>query len=409
MPLNEAQKAVAESDKRFRVFVAGRRTGKTYLSVRELARFGRHPNKKVMYVAPTYRMCRDIIWDDLKNRLSELGWIAKTNESRLDIELVNGTKIFLRGADNPDSLRGAGYDFVVFDETADIKPEAWTEVVRPALSAQKPPGSALFCGTPKGFNWFKDLYDNAKTEDDWVSYQFTTLEGGNVPQSEIEAARRDLDEKTFKQEYEASFETYSGVVYYSFKDDNIQPRTITEEDKILYLGVDFNVSPISCVVAVKDEDVMHIVDEIVIYGSNTDELVEEIKNRYPTKKIMAFPDPAGIQRKTSASGKTDISILENAGFNVKYKRQHPKVRDRINAVNSKLCNTNKVRTLLVDSKAKHTIKALRQHTYKEGTLIPNKDDGHDHITDALGYMIDYLYPITKDLPAPKPFQQWGAI
>ena len=407
MPLNKAQVAVATSNTRFRVFVAGRRCGKTFLSIRELARFARNPNKKVMYVAPTYRMCRDIIWDELKTKLENLGWISKTNESRLEIELVNGSKILLRGADNPDSLRGNGYDFVVFDETADIKQEAWTEVVRPALSAQKPLGSALFVGTPKGFNWFKDIYDTAKTSKDWSSYQFTTLDGGNVPSEEIEAAKRDLDEKTFRQEYEASFETYSGIVYYSFKDANIQARTITEDDKTLYLGVDFNVSPVTAVVALPTKEGLHIVDEIVIYGSNTDELVEEIKNRYPNKKIIAFPDPAGVQRKTSASGKTDISILENAGFNVKYKRVHPRVRDRINSVNSKLCNTKNERTLLIDPKAKNLIKALRQHSYKEGTLIPNKDDGHDHITDALGYMTEYLYPITKEVVVPKT-TTWGA-
>ncbi len=409
MPLNVAQTAVSGSHARFRVFVAGRRTGKTYLSVRELARFARNPNKKVLYVCPTYRMARDIIWEDLIKKLTRLRWVSKINETRLEISLVNGSKISLRGADNYDSLRGGGYDFVVFDETADIKPEAWTEVIRPALSAQKPPGSALFCGTPKGFNWFRDLYDNSKTDKDWESFLFTTLQGGNVPPEEIESARRDLDEKTFKQEYEASFETYSGVVYYSFKDENIKPRQLKEEDKVLYLGIDFNVSPVSCVVAVKDNELMHIIDEIIIYGSNTDELVEEIKNRYPNKKIMAFPDPAGIQRKTSASGKTDISILENAGFVVKYKKSHPRVRDRINAVNSKLCNSNKERMLLVDSKAKNTVKALRQHAYKEGTQIPNKDDGHDHVTDALGYMIEFMFPINKVTAKPNPFQQWGGM
>lgn len=406
MPLNKAQLAVATSLTRFRVFVAGRRCGKTFLSVRELAKAARMPNKKVMYVAPTYRMCRDIIWDDLKTKLSNLGWIAKTNESRLEIELVNGSKIMLRGADNPDSLRGSGYDFVVFDETADIKPETWTEVVRPALSAQKPPGSALFVGTPKGFNWFRDLFDTAKRDKDWSSFQFTTLDGGNVPPEEIEAARRDLDEKTFRQEYEASFETYSGIVYYGFSDENIVERKLQDE-KSLYIGIDFNVSPVTATVAIPTKDGLHLIDEIVIYGSNTEELVEEIKNRYPTQKIFAFPDPAGNQRKTSAGGKTDISILQNAGFVVKVRNSHPKVRDRINAVNSLLNNSRNEKRLLIAPKCKQSIKALRQHTYKEGTLVPDKDSGFDHITDALGYMVEFLYPITKEVIVP-PTYQWGA-
>lgn len=409
MPLNAAQNAVASSNKRFRVFVAGRRTGKTFLSVRELAKAARHPNKKVLYVCPTYRMARDIIWEDLVSKLVKLRWIKKINETRLEINLVNGSKIALRGADNYDSLRGGGYDFVVFDETADIKPEAWFEVIRPALSAQKPPGSALFCGTPKGFNWFKDLFTNAKSDDDWDSFQFTTLDGGNVPPEEIESARKDLDEKTFRQEYEASFETYSGVIYYSFTDDNIQKRTLTAEDKMLYLLVDFNRNPMSGAIAVPTKNGLHCIDEIIIYGSNTDEMVEEVRNRYPTQKIVAFPDPAGIQIKTSAGGKSDISILENAGFVVKYKRKHPAVRDRINAVNSLLCNSHKERRLLFDPKCKHTIKSFRQQTYKDGTRIPDKDSGWDHATDAVGYGVEFLFPVNKEILDYNPNQQWGAI
>lgn len=405
--LNKAQTAVATSDKRFRVFVAGRRTGKTFLSVRELAKAARFPKKKVLYVCPTYRMARDIIWEDLVSKLTRLKWIKKINETRLEVSLINGSKIALRGADNYDSLRGGGYDYVVFDETADIKPEAWYEVIRPALSAQKPPGSALFCGTPKGFNWFKDLYDNGMRGDpDWEAFQFTTLDGGNVPEEEIEAARRDLDEKTFRQEYMASFETYSGVVYYSFSNENVNKPEIGEIKQI-YLGIDFNVNPMSCVVAIPTQNGLQVIDEIVIYGSNTEELVEEVRNRYPTQKVFAFPDPAGVQRKTSASGKTDISILENAGFVVRYKRQHPAVRDRINAVNSLLNNSKNERRLLISSNAKQLIKAFQRHTYKEGTLIPNKDDGFDHITDAIGYMIEYLYPVTKEITTP-PTMVWGA-
>lgn len=407
MGLTNAQKQIFLDPKRFRVVSAGRRFGKSFLSVWEMAKVARHPNKKIFYIAPSYRMAKQIIWEDLKYQLAKRRWLKSVNETDLTVVLINDSKISLRSADNYDSMRGVSLDFVVFDEAAYMNMQVWTEVIRPALSDRQ--GSALFISTPKSLNWFKDLYDFAKTDDNWSSHSFTTLQGGNVPIEEIEAAKKDLDEKTFRQEYEASFETYSGVVYYAFGDENIVKRTITEDDKVLYCGIDFNVNPVSCVVTVPIENGFHQIDEINIYGSNTDELVEEIRNRYPTQKIVAFPDPAGAQNKTSASGKTDISILENAGFIVKYRRSHAKVRDRINAVNSKLCSTTKERKYLIDPKCKNTIKALRQHSYKEGTRIPNKDDGFDHITDALGYLIEYNYPITKEMPAPKPFQQWGAM
>ena len=400
MPLNKAQSAVAASNSRFRVLIAGRRTGKTFLSVRELARFARHPNRKVLYIAPTYQMCRDIIWKDLQNRLGKLNWIAKTNESRLELVLVNGSTITLRSGDNPDAMRGGGYDFVVFDETSDLKAELWYEVIRPALSAQKPPGEALFCGTPKGFNWLKDLYDLGEGADpDWASFQFTTLDGGNVPASEIEAARRDLDERTFRQEYEARFETYSGIIAYNFANENIMTRDEKPNPakQPLYVGMDFNLNPMSAVIMEPTKTGLHAFDEIVIQGSNTDEMCEEIKARYGDYKIIVFPDPAGVQNRTSAGGRTDIAILQNAGFTVKYRSKHPAVRDRINALNSLLLNAAGERRYTVDPKCKYLIKAFQRYTYKQDTMIPDKTLGVDHIFDAATYCIEYLYPVTREV------------
>ena len=399
MPLNNAQTAVAKSNSRFRVLCGGRRVGKSFLAVRELARFARQPNKKCLYIAPTYQMCRSIIWASLKERLGSLNWIARANESRLELELVNGSTIMLRSGDAGQSLRGGGYDFVVFDETSDIDPEIYYEVVRPALSAQKPPGSVLFCGTPKGLgNWFKDLYDLGRGSDpDWASFQFTTLEGGQVPESEIKAARRDLDIRVFQQEYEAAWITYSGIVAYNFSENNIVSWKPHPAKNIL-IGLDFNVHPMSATVMVQSEDArcLHAIDEIVIYGSNTNEMCEEIRNRYPKQKVVVFPDPAGAQRKTSASGRTDISILQNAGFAVKYRQRHPAVKDRINALNSVLKNTEGQRRFFIDPKCKTFVKSLRQHSYKEGTQIPDKGSGLDHIFDAGTYLIEFIYPVKKD-------------
>ena len=401
MPLSEAQIQVAKSDARFRVVCAGRRFGKSILAIRELAKFAAQPNKKVMYVAPTYGMARNIIFDQLKQKLDDLRWIHKINETRMEIQLVNGSKIMLRGADNYDSLRGSGVDFLVMDEMADIKPEAWNEVLRPTLSAQKPPGSALFVGTPKGHNHFKDLFDLGAIDDDWESWAFTTIDGGNVSPEEVESAKRDLSQKVFNQEYLATFETYSGLIYYNFSMKDSIKTWEKEELKEVMLFCDFNVNPISGAVVIKTKTGLHIIDEIVIYGSNTDELAQEMRTRYPTQRILAFPDPAGAQRKTSAGGRTDISILQNAGFQVLYKPRHPAVKDRINAVNSLLLNTNGERRLFVDPKCKESIKSLSRHTYKEGTQVPNKSDGFDHMTDAIGYGVEYLFPVTRNLEKPQ--------
>jgi phage terminase large subunit len=153
---------------------------------------------------------------------------------------------------------------------------------------------------------------------------------------------------------------------------------------------------------------LHCVDEIVLNGSNTTELIDEIRNRYPRNPVTIYPDPAGVQRKTSANGNTDIKLLENAGFTVRYHRQHPLVKDRINAANSlfHLRDDDSTR-FLIDPKCKHTIKSLQQFCYKPDSQIPDKDSGFDHMFDALTYAIQYLFPINKEIEHRAP-QRFGA-
>lgn len=407
MPLSPAQKTVAEDTTRFRVVVAGRRFGKTHLSIRELCWHAREPGKDVWYIAPTYKMARQIVWRKLKNRLQDLNWITKTNETELTITLRNSSTISLKGADNYDSLRGVGLDFIVLDEFADIDPMAWYETLRPTLSDKN--GRALFIGTPKGIgNWAYEIYQNSLDNESWKSYSFTTIDGGRVPESEIEQAKKDLDERTFRQEYLATFETFSGRIYYAF-DRSLNVRKYEgSTPEVIYVGMDFNIDPMSAVVALRHGDTLHIIDEVRMFSSNTQEVVQELKQRFPRSKIWVYPDPAGHQRKSSAGGSTDITILANAGFVVKAPRTHTPVRDRINAVNSRLCDSTGIRHLFIDPKCKYTIEGLERQVYKEGSSQPDKDGGYDHMNDAIGYMVDYLFPVRRDV-APDSTQprRWG--
>jgi phage terminase large subunit len=408
--LTPAQKKIASDSHRFRVVVAGRRFGKTHLAIRELAFHAKEPNKECWYVAPSYKMAKNIVWRKLKNRLQDLNWVSRHNETELTLYLKNGSTIALKGADNYDSLRGVGLDFIVLDEFADIDPEAWFETLRPTLSDKA--GKALFIGTPKGIgNWSYELYQNSvDDQESWSSHQFTTVDGGNVPVEEIEQAQRDLDERTFRQEYLATFETYTGRVYYAFdRAKNVIDAEPTAQDlDTLYIGMDFNIDPMSAVIAIKRGEDLCVIDEIRMFSSNTQETVDEIKSRYPKSKIWVYPDPAARQRKTSAGGATDITILQNAGFIVKAPHSHSPVRDRINSVNSRLCDSTGVRRLFVTKRCKYTIESLERQTYKEGTTQPDKESGYDHMNDALGYMIDYIWPVQRqreiDPYAPKRWQ-----
>lgn len=409
MPLSPAQRTIADSTARFRVAICGRRFGKTHLAMREMARWASEPNRRVWYVAPTYRQAKQTVWKPLKTKLESLRWIKRVNESDLTIDLVNGSTISLRGADNEDGLRGVGLNALVLDEFSYISHTAWTEVLRPTLSDTG--GQALFISTPAGMsNWAYDLYQRGQQQQDdqWESWQYTTLDGGRVPESEIAAAKHDLDERTFRQEYLASFETFAGVIYYSFSPrSNVTTVEIPDPERVpLYIGCDFNINPVTAVIAVRTGDGLHVIDEVSIMTSNTDELADEICQRYPRNRKIAFPDPAGAQRKTSAGGRTDHTILQNRGFEIKYRHQHPAVRDRINAVNSLLRATDGTVKLTIDPGCRHLIDCLSKQIYKQGTSIPDKDSGYDHMNDALGYMVEYLFPVRPPVSEVPADQHW---
>lgn len=397
MPLTPAQNKIFNDPARFRVVSAGRRFGKSFLSTYEIARIARYGNKNIFYIAPTYRQAKQIMWDHMKAEFGKRNWIKRVNESDLAITLVNNSKISLRSADNPDSLRGVSLDYAVLDEAAYMKKETWTEVIRPALSDKQ--GGALFITTPKGRNWIYDMFVNAQIYDDWSAHQYTTLDGGNVPAEEVEAAKRELDDRTFRQEYEATFETYSGLIYYNFDPArNVTPTTDEiNERTLIHAAIDFNVQPMSCALATVRGNDIHIFDEIVLDSSNTYELAEEINRRFPANRIWAYPDASGQARKTS-SNTSDHNILRQAGFTLKVGRINPPVRDRIAAVNSSLFSASAEVKLTVAPKCKEVIRGFTNQVYKEGTMIPDKDSGFDHMMDSVGYLVNWINPIKRPEP-----------
>ena len=209
--LTKPQTKIFKSKSRFTTAICGRRFGKTFLAIVKLLTWA---NKKGIYwyVAPTYRMAKQIAWRDLLEIAGSTGMIVKKNEQDLSIELSNGSIIALRGADNPDSLRGVSLSGLVMDEFAFIDEKAWTFVLRPACADNLAP--VLFISTPAGWNWAKDVYDKGAIHNDqYSSFMYTTADGGNVHQSELEAAKKDLPEMVYKQEYMASFEMLANRVY----------------------------------------------------------------------------------------------------------------------------------------------------------------------------------------------------
>ena len=302
--LRWAQGQVFSSDKRFRVLVAGRRFGKSYLSCVELLRGAlNRPGETFFYCAPTYRMAKDIAWRALKKLVPKV-WIKTKNENAM-------------------ALRGRSLSGVVLDEAAFMDSEVWFEVIRPALADKE--GWALFISTPDGTaSWFYDLWCYVPEDEtgEWQRWSYTTIEGGNVSKQEVEAARAQLDSRTFRQEFEASFENLTGLVAISFSDDNISTDAKDISIQPLLLGVDFNVDPMSGICAVKDQDTLYVFDEIMLTGGATTwDFAEEVTRRYGVdRRVIACPDPTGGARKTSGVGVTDHAILRRSGFTVQSPR-----------------------------------------------------------------------------------------
>lgn len=169
----------------------------TQLAKVSLIKFARRKKRLVWYVAPSYRMAKQIMWPELVESIPR-SWVRKYNETVLTITLVNGTRIELKGANNPDSLRGVGIHYLVMDEYQDIDPDAWVKVLRPTLASTG--GHALFIGTPKSFNALYQLWEIGQRDEAkaWASWQFPTITSPFIPREEIEAAKRDMDEKSFK-------------------------------------------------------------------------------------------------------------------------------------------------------------------------------------------------------------------
>jgi phage terminase large subunit-like protein len=211
--LHDAQMEIFTSTKRFKVASCGRRFGKSYLAAWVLIiKALQSTSKDVFYVAPTFQQAKDILWSILKEVGKDV--IKSAHENTATLTLVNDRKIYLKGSDRPDTLRGVGLAYVVMDEYASMKQEVWEMILRPTLADVK--GEALFIGTPAGKNHFYQLWLDAQKEEnaeDWEAFQFNSTDNTFLDPKEIEAARKTMSTQAFRQEFEATFESFSGGLF----------------------------------------------------------------------------------------------------------------------------------------------------------------------------------------------------
>jgi hypothetical protein len=291
---------------RYLVVCAGRRFGKSVFARHHCLLNAVYNPGLYWIVTPTYRQGKQIHWHELKKEIPrEL--ISYKNEQELSIELINGSRIEIKGADNEDALRGVGLKGVVIDEAADQKPHVWQEIIRPTLLDSK--GWAIFIGTPKGFNWFYQLWLKGKKgtrehDSDWKSFQFSSYDNPTLPggKAEIDKAKKGSDEDVFAQEYLAEFKKFKGLIYKEFDRDIhvIEPFDFSEQDGWeLYRSVDFGYdNPTVCLwIAVSPDNKWYVIDEYYETQQASDYHCGIIlsKSAQYTTATMTFGDPSGVQ------------------------------------------------------------------------------------------------------------------
>ena len=228
------QQDVFSSKARFKVVAAGRRTGKSRLAAWMLIIYALQTKKgQVFYVAPTQGQARDIMWQTLL----ELGHsvIKSSHINNLQLTLINGAIISLKGADRPETMRGVSLRFLVMDEYADMKPEVWEQILRPALADQK--GDAMFIGTPMGRNHFYDLYQYGELGEDptYKSWHFTSYDNPLLDPEEINTAKKSMSSYAFRQEFMASFEAQGSEI---FKEEWVEFNEDEPEIGDYYIAID---------------------------------------------------------------------------------------------------------------------------------------------------------------------------
>lgn len=414
---------------RFCTVPSGRRSGKTEIAKRRLvyaALCTTRDSARFVACAPTHNQAREIYWDDLRKLVPSWAMLGDPVLTPIPtIRLINGARIQVFGMDRPARIEGSPVDGGIMDEYADMRKEAWTNHVRPALSTLDRLGWCWFIGVPDGRNHYWKLDQRAKKDGvRWSSYHWPAWDV--LPASEIESAKQDLDELTFRQEYGGEFVDFSGRAYYQF-DHRIHSRWRIPYSPSLPLRVslDFNVSP-GVALFIQErrttekmrnwfrdehgltlaEEVTAVVGEVWIErNSNSYKIAEAICRRFPkhTASLLLYGDASGGARTSSSVAGSDWDLIHQVlhqhygreNVKVRYPRgkANPPIRSTVVSVNSRLRNAFGEVRMLVSPEAEHLITDLEGVEVDDhGDLMKPKSGELTHISDALRYYVQREHP-----------------
>jgi len=403
-PLPE-QIALIEDDVRFKVVPAGRRSGKTERAKRFIIKKAlSNPDEVYFVAAPTRDQVKKIYWNDLKKLHPESQVLQKPSETELTLYFKNGSIIVLIGLDKPERIEGTFWSGGIIDEIADIKPDAWESHIRPALDTYNPqrPEYLAWCwliGVPDGLNHFYDMYQYALTANDaeWKGYHWKSSE--ILPAKTIDAAKRQMSPKQYKQEYEASFETATGRVYEDYSKENHTDKVYDDTRPIIWTH-DFNYTPMSSAIVQSYDEFDYVVDEIILESAVAKNAALEFVERYKDSKIKQvhlYGDASGRAGEKHAQDSNwsiikDILADHNWIVTDYVQKANGAIVDGQNSLRGRVMNAKEERRLFINpSKCTYADKGMSTTTLKEGSTFQEKDSDYQHITTALRYYTGVKY------------------
>lgn len=385
--------------------VAGRGSGKTTLARRRVVAYlpVRKPwsNPMYFYALPTYKQARRVAFKHIVNLIPKQ-WLASEPNERMIIKTIFGSELHIVGLDQPQRLEGDQWDGGVVDEASDQKPGWWTSM-RPAMAHRK--GWIWEIGVPKRVGKGARDFRARFLGGEWEAYHWTSETV--LPKDEIEAARREMSPKDFREQFGASWESAGGAAFHAFDDDYNIARCRYNPSLPIYLGCDFNVNPMCWVLAhVYDKDEyepgsgrMEVFDELYMADTNTKESLDALWKRYGARHKAGFRfygDASSSQRRTSAARSDYVQIQNDDRFKplVRFPKSNPPIKDRLASCNALFQNAAGEVKCHIDKGCVHLIDDIKARALDDrGSPDDSADVGH--MTDGLGYLIHSLFPMAQ--------------
>ena len=399
--LNHQHEFLADDTTRYLALVGGYGCGKTYsFCLKTIFMAAANVGYSGAIMEPTYGMVKRVLLPAMMEILHDCGikYSFSKSDSIFTFHFAEGdTTVYCLSAENYTRMAGMNLAFFGVDEcdtiNKDIARSMWNMAMSRLRSGRVYQGFTT--STPEGFNFLYEFFhDEAQDKNDRRLIKGKTRDNPFLPPDFIQSLLENYPEQLIKSYLEGEFVNLnSGAVYPNF-DRTLNHTDLSLKDfpnHPLHIGQDFNIGQCASVVHVIHNGNPIAIDELTD-TYNTEQLIQVLRQRYGKRHITIYPDPAGSANKTSAS-MSDLAMLKQAGFELRYTKAHPPIKDRVNSMNAVLCNSMGNRRYLINTKiCKEFTKCLEQQAYDKSGM-PDKKGGYDHMMDAAGYFIHMMYPI----------------